>query len=938
MQGGLSTPLTSSQTLPPSQYAGFSPSSDLTAALDQSKAVRQALSLPATPTKTNNPPASPAGAGLATGLGIDPVRLQRQVSEEVQHDLLTQTSALQKMIAESDAVSLIESLLGQTADSLSLPHLLQELRLQLELLNRSPNPAALLPATVTATTQITSLLQSVGEAFQSLRQQANESLARDLEEANNELALIRELNDLLVATGRAAGNPQSRAEQSSAKQRREAALRNLAKYLNFSYFQAADGSLPLFTANPAGKQPIALSLLELTPEGGVSAGGTAISEHLTSGSLGSALALRDTLLPNLQAQVDILALQWQIQLNQVHNRGIADCVNGTLTGTRIFISPTTQTLRITGGDSIIALVDSQNRVSDSTSVNSLMQEAGYSARGVAQDWTITALVETLNRWVGRQLGIAGDYLSVAADGPVMIRLPASGGQSLAFRDIRTLVFESAPQADPNRALALGPGSLFISDNSKTLTIPVTPSDSLNSLSDSINRTAQANDMALQAGLSASNSGSLLRMVSATALDLIITEAPDLSLAPNSPSSLITGLGLKPSGLNMAADTTVVLTSGLAPHGHSECMIAGFSHFFGFNDLLVSPHRQAVHDSTILSKTFATSNALTIGFFDSTGQLGPICALPEGTALGLTAQALNVLYTTTSSQQVAGDFAATAAILTITANNHPLCSLAIEAGANLSSIVEAIQNDANLVAGGVRIVLAKRGDQSWLRLYGESGERIGASMSPMIPTDDSASGLLTFAPYQEISAAIIGEGAGQRLRLRSTSESELVVGGSLAREVRLTPSALDRAATLAVRPDIVQTPALISLRALQCDPATGAVTLPVGDLTMARHFAFALRQPAPFPLAGQMRVGNFTMYDYANATLSAVMQQAAALRAQAESQSSLQQSLARLAQGGQTLVLDREIANLTAYQQAYSASAWVISTMKASIEVLTGQIR
>ena len=76
-----------------------------------------------------------------------------------------------------------------------------------------------------------------------------------------------------------------------------------------------------------------------------------ITSSIQSGKIKALIDMRDSTLPDMQAQLDQLATSMQSQVNQIHNRGTAypDVVNN-ITGTRTFMSSSTQTVSFSGAE------------------------------------------------------------------------------------------------------------------------------------------------------------------------------------------------------------------------------------------------------------------------------------------------------------------------------------------------------------------------------------------------------------------------------------------------------------------------------------------------------------------------------------------------------------------------------------------------------------
>jgi flagellar hook-associated protein 1 FlgK len=81
-----------------------------------------------------------------------------------------------------------------------------------------------------------------------------------------------------------------------------------------------------------------------------------ITTGIKSGDLGGIIQARDTILPNLQAQIDGLTQMLRDQMNALHNAGTSRPPPNTLTGTRSFAQPASNTITFSAAVRI-AVVD-----------------------------------------------------------------------------------------------------------------------------------------------------------------------------------------------------------------------------------------------------------------------------------------------------------------------------------------------------------------------------------------------------------------------------------------------------------------------------------------------------------------------------------------------------------------------------------------------------
>jgi flagellar hook-associated protein 1 FlgK len=243
--------------------------------------------------------------------------------------------------------------------------------------------------------------------------------------------------------------------------------------------------------------------------------------------------------------------------------------------------------------------------------------------------------------------------------------------------------------------------------------------------------------------------------------------------------------------------------------------------------------------------------------------------------------------TFESNVVAAGFRATAATLSFRNSGGPLGNVAIAAGTDLAGIVNAV-----------------------------NGAGIG------------------------IAASLVPDGSGQRLRFAAADGASIVVtdaaGNTLLDDIGIHPADAGVATVLAVRPDILANPALVSRGRVQWSANLGPAGqhfVSLADDAIIRDLAATLSAGNPFDAAGSIAATSLTFHQYAAAILADNATLAAVNDDNVRYQEALVQSLEAKSDSERSVNLDEEMANLIVYEQAYSAAARVFATIKDMFETL-----
>ena len=426
---------------------------------------------------------------------------------------------------------------------------------------------------------------------------------------------------------------------------RDQALDRLSELIDIRYFVRSDGDVVVFTSNgrtlvdniPATLTHKAASTVSATSThaegniGGIYVGteipGNDITDEIKAGQLKGLIELRDTVLTDLQIQLDELAAEIRDSVNQIHNQGAPFPGMQSMTGTRSFVTPSTQTITLDPTNSVddvtIALFDSTGDQTASTTLDTIMTSATYGSGAQATHgaWTIAEVASSIQDWL-RANGASSATAAVNSAGKFAIELNAPS-LNVAFRD-ETATADGSDRGDAVIAFNSGglPGvtiagtvetgdtySVTIAGTKVTYTV-VGGDSTLSDVRDGLFAAINAN-------------GTVGAIVTASAG----TNAGDITIVADTAGATFT---ITASSVNngVAADNSAVVNPG----GGAEETVNGFSYFFGLNDFFVDGLPENILDSDVLVSSFI-STAATLTFNDSTGVLkGSPLTIDAGTSL------------------------------------------------------------------------------------------------------------------------------------------------------------------------------------------------------------------------------------------------------------------------------------------------------------------
>lgn len=267
------------------------------------------------------PPTTANGFPLGTGVRISTV--ERVYDGLLQQQLVNSRTILGYDTAKSNTLQQVEPVFNEVSND-GIGTAISKFFGAWQDLTVNPSGTAERQSVITTAQTLADNFHSISRTLTDTISQQNASLVPMVDSINSSLANIAQLNGQIKVTELVAGNANEMRDQ------RDQLIRELSTQIGISFtensdgttdIRYADGGAALVTGNTAG----AFSLdktnpnsfaVQLTPVGGAL---TAVTP--TTGELGATLALRDTIIPGYQAQIDTLATTITTQLNTQHMAG-----------------------------------------------------------------------------------------------------------------------------------------------------------------------------------------------------------------------------------------------------------------------------------------------------------------------------------------------------------------------------------------------------------------------------------------------------------------------------------------------------------------------------------------------------------------------------------------------------------------------------------------
>jgi flagellar hook-associated protein 1 FlgK len=382
------------------------------------------------------------------GAGVELGSITRTVDSNLQQSVRNSNSTVGSLKALNDYLAQIQDVFGTTATNSSISAAVNGLAQNFATLASDASNATAQLQTIQAGQQMAQNLSTLGNTVQGLRLNADRDIATTIAQVNADLQQISNLNDQIAV------NQAVNRNTTDLEDKRDSALDDLSNLIDIRYFKNTNGTMTVFTtdgttlvdseATPVSHVP--LTVVNPTDSytggnfNGIIAGVRDITSSIRGGKLAGLINLRDSVLPDMQAQLDELARSLQTQINQVSNRGTAypGAVN-TMLGNTKFMSSATTTATFSNGETNVILFDANgNEVTSSR----LLDPAGIN---FTNGGTLDTMASDIQTWLQAQdPQLVNATVSFNSSGQFAVNL-GSDSFTLGFRDEQTATKGSAQQ-------------------------------------------------------------------------------------------------------------------------------------------------------------------------------------------------------------------------------------------------------------------------------------------------------------------------------------------------------------------------------------------------------------------------------------------------------------------------------------------------------------
>lgn len=444
------------------------------------------------------------------GQGAQVTGMSANVAAELYNSIRNQVSSLGNTGALNTYYDAIQRLYGQPNSDTGLSSAINAFFSAYQNLSNNPDTASLRVVALNAARDLAGAISTTANSLQDLRFSADKEISSNVNTINSILTTIRGLNNEILNFKEATSG------YINIKQQMNIKLNALSEFLNVSTSVNLQGQVSITTANGASLlddattvnllySPAAsvdtfknnayvgpLKATSLNNDGSIKddrgsstnlttdGESTSITTTLTNGSMKGLLDIRDSIAPNLIAQLDTLASALANEINAISNNGYAFPPPASLTGTTATTSDTE--LGFTGKVMIAVLnndgTPAASRYSDETYYRPLTLDLGslsgatYSGLPTTQD-----VIDQINDYYGpiQNRAVVGNLRNIQLSavsntigdntGTAQFELKLD---NTSIHDA-TVVVQSVTLVDPgNPATTYGPGSAVPSPNSFTI--------------------------------------------------------------------------------------------------------------------------------------------------------------------------------------------------------------------------------------------------------------------------------------------------------------------------------------------------------------------------------------------------------------------------------------------------------------------------------------
>jgi flagellar hook-associated protein 1 FlgK len=239
-------------------------------------------------------------------MGVQALPATLNLNAALQTALFSQTSSVASLTTQQTALQQIDATIGTPAAGNDLATRLGAVQDSLTTLLADPANATQQSAVVASAQALTQQLNTLGTAVQSARQTAQDSIVSGVTSLNQALATVGQLNTKII--GQAATGQSTAALQNT----RNAAMATISNLIDAQFVTQSNGEITVLASGTTLPTDGVLTLqttnatmsAQTAAPPAITIDGQDITGALNGGTIGANIALRDTILPTSQAELD----------------------------------------------------------------------------------------------------------------------------------------------------------------------------------------------------------------------------------------------------------------------------------------------------------------------------------------------------------------------------------------------------------------------------------------------------------------------------------------------------------------------------------------------------------------------------------------------------------------------------------------------------------
>ena len=293
------------------------------------------------------------------GAGSQVADIYRNVNEGLQREMRGELGKAGREEVRYEFFQRIQTLFGTPQSDAAISQRSNDLADAFEQLGVTPDQNSPRVEAIESALQVMESFEKLSNQLQDMRDDIDDQITDEVNNANTLLSEISELNTGIVRLNNL-DQPTTELED-----QRDQKLNKLSKIIDVTTFSRSDGSIVVYSANGANtlldRTPNALSFTQTagfepgTGGSGVSLNGEDITDTLRTGTLKGLFDMRDSEIPALNDQINELAGELRDAINEEHNKGTAFPPPTNLSGNRMVA--TSDPLTATGAFRVAALDD-----------------------------------------------------------------------------------------------------------------------------------------------------------------------------------------------------------------------------------------------------------------------------------------------------------------------------------------------------------------------------------------------------------------------------------------------------------------------------------------------------------------------------------------------------------------------------------------------------